>query len=360
VLVKGGTIRPMKRILIVLGFVLASIPSVQNSNAADLVCPIAWTEKMPTFKLESVSGASNGMPYQRWSPSLVESDGTLTDQNPSSPLNKRISSYGTNIEALFSYQVSTKEDFSVFKVFPGPLTFFHSEEVYIRLLGISNGDYIRYSLDAYVKGCEKVRLVSNSYQLNGLLEDGPGIEKHIEVNPASDINGKPTSFADTELIRSSFQKNVASLLANPVVNKPIPILRAENPAKDFYLDQFIVGISPSTCISTYKYPYPESVRFISLPCKFGFYARSSLTDFKREGALAKIKVPSRIYDWTLIASYTATGKATTVEEKKPDTTKPTSAAKVPEIKKTIICIKGKLTKKVTAAKPVCPSGYKKK
>jgi hypothetical protein len=29
-------------------------------------------------------------------------------------------------------------------------------------------------------------------------------------------------------------------------------------------------------------------------------------------------------------------------------------------KSTITCQKGKLTKKVTAVKPVCPSGYKKK
>jgi len=27
---------------------------------------------------------------------------------------------------------------------------------------------------------------------------------------------------------------------------------------------------------------------------------------------------------------------------------------------TISCVKGKITKKVTAAKPVCPAGYKKK
>jgi len=27
---------------------------------------------------------------------------------------------------------------------------------------------------------------------------------------------------------------------------------------------------------------------------------------------------------------------------------------------TITCVKGKLTKKVTAVKPVCPKGYKKK
>ena len=36
--------------------------------------------------------------------------------------------------------------------------------------------------------------------------------------------------------------------------------------------------------------------------------------------------------------------------------KATAAAK----KTTITCVKGKLTKKVTAVKPVCPTGYKKK
>ena len=38
-----------------------------------------------------------------------------------------------------------------------------------------------------------------------------------------------------------------------------------------------------------------------------------------------------------------------------------AAAKAPVAKKTtIICVKGKLTKKVTAVKPKCPTGYKKK
>ena len=38
------------------------------------------------------------------------------------------------------------------------------------------------------------------------------------------------------------------------------------------------------------------------------------------------------------------------------------AAKAAAAKKktTITCVKGKLTKKVTAVKPVCPKGYKKK
>ena len=38
-----------------------------------------------------------------------------------------------------------------------------------------------------------------------------------------------------------------------------------------------------------------------------------------------------------------------------------AAAKAAAKKKTTLtCVKGKLTKKVTAVKPVCPKGYKKK
>ena len=41
--------------------------------------------------------------------------------------------------------------------------------------------------------------------------------------------------------------------------------------------------------------------------------------------------------------------------------KAAAAAKAAALKKTtIICIKGKLIKKVTAVKPLCPAGYKKK
>jgi hypothetical protein len=38
----------------------------------------------------------------------------------------------------------------------------------------------------------------------------------------------------------------------------------------------------------------------------------------------------------------------------------TTTTTVPPAKKTISCVKGALTKKVTALNPVCPAGYKKK
>ena len=41
------------------------------------------------------------------------------------------------------------------------------------------------------------------------------------------------------------------------------------------------------------------------------------------------------------------------------TTAPTAQSAKPKLK-TVTCIKGKLTKKVTAMNPKCPAGYKKK
>ena len=42
------------------------------------------------------------------------------------------------------------------------------------------------------------------------------------------------------------------------------------------------------------------------------------------------------------------------------TSPPTTTTTVPPVKRTITCVKGKISKKVTAVSPVCPAGYKKK
>jgi hypothetical protein len=44
----------------------------------------------------------------------------------------------------------------------------------------------------------------------------------------------------------------------------------------------------------------------------------------------------------------------------PTSTTTTTTTTVPLVKSTISCVKGTVTKKVTAVNPVCPAGYKKK
>jgi len=66
------------------------------------------------------------------------------------------------------------------------------------------------------------------------------------------------------------------------------------------------------------------------------------------------------------AGFTFSEKTITVKisqeaEKPVAVATPTPTAKPAVVKKsTITCVKGKTSKKVTAAKPICPTGYKKK
>ena len=64
---------------------------------------------------------------------------------------------------------------------------------------------------------------------------------------------------------------------------------------------------------------------------------------------------SRSPYFNLLGEYDFSVEATPTPSKSPTPTKSTKPKLI-----TITCVKGKLTKKVTAFKPVCPSGYKKK
>jgi hypothetical protein len=67
---------------------------------------------------------------------------------------------------------------------------------------------------------------------------------------------------------------------------------------------------------------------------------------------------AEIFVATQIALEEAEAKA--VAELKAKEEAEAKAAEAAKKKTTITCVKGKLTKKVTAVKPVCPKGYKKK
>lgn len=335
----------MKRILLVSILLVSNILGSPLGNAESLPCPNTWAERMPQFKLTSVKGISDGMPYQWWSSQLTESDGS-DSRGLSSPLNKKIAALGTNIEATFGFEVSTKSDFSVLKMmkpienpnYTSILREIPPQEASLRSFGFMNGDYVRYFLDAYVKGCERQKLYSNGFQLNGLFEEGVGIDNYLK-NPMLDESGNPTSFANSELVKATFEKNILNVLANPVVNKPISIGRPINQASNFYWTQYIYALSSPRCVVMDQPENLKTITFKSLPCKFGIFAMSKLTDIKREGALAFWQEGRPLFDLTLIGSFYAASKAPI---------------------QSIVCVKGKLIKKITAIKPVCPTGYKKK
>ena len=95
-------------------------------------------------------------------------------------------------------------------------------------------------------------------------------------------------------------------------------------------------------IEAYKYKFPGNSEFSRLISAIppNLYCNDAFRSSAFGGQLISLEISLGFID----SEFTAAVK------------KATSSTQ----KTTITCIKGKLTKKVTAVKPVCPAGYKKK
>jgi hypothetical protein len=92
-------------------------------------------------------------------------------------------------------------------------------------------------------------------------------------------------------------------------------------------------------------------------CLYGFSKAPISATINVTGAGGETKTATTIVSekdgWLKLAAYGFTFSSPTISVK-------LSQAKTPAVKTTITCVKGKLTKKVTAVGPKCPAGYKKK
>jgi hypothetical protein len=102
-------------------------------------------------------------------------------------------------------------------------------------------------------------------------------------------------------------------------------------------------------------------------CLYGFSSApiSASVSVTSESGSENVAVTSfnEVGDWDHFAAYGFTFSSPKIEVKLSQAAdpKPTPTATTPTVKKTTItCVKGKTVKKVTAVKPKCPAGYKKK
>jgi membrane protein involved in colicin uptake len=94
----------------------------------------------------------------------------------------------------------------------------------------------------------------------------------------------------------------------------------------------------------------------SSPNKFLDLLKSAETFVEEQKKLELVKVEEARLAAELKAKQEAEAKAAAEQKAKQEAEAKAAAPK----KTTITCLKGKLVKKVTAVKPVCPKGYKKK
>lgn len=103
--------------------------------------------------------------------------------------------------------------------------------------------------------------------------------------------------------------------------------------------------------------YDLAIRSDAARCLYGFSKAPISATINVTGANGETKTATTVVNekngWLKLAAYGFTFSSPTISVK-------LSQAKAPAKKTTITCVKGKLTKKVTAVGPKCPAGYKKK
>jgi hypothetical protein len=119
----------------------------------------------------------------------------------------------------------------------------------------------------------------------------------------------------------------------------------------------------------FKGTYDLRIRSDVARCIYGFSSapiKASISIISADGtAQTATEVINEKNGWLSLSAnafeYSSpTIKVWVTQEAPAQTPTPTETPKTAPAKTTITCVKGKSTKKVTAVKPTCPTGYKKK
>ena len=176
------------------------------------------------------------------------------------------------------------------------------------------------------------------------------------------------SLADTGDLARCFQSStelVGIVTTNSMVylGKP-PVFDKESQS----LDYKVASPHYTSKGDVFKGTYDLQIKSDVARCLYGFSnapisAKISIISESGEANVATTVVNEKD-GWLRMAAYGFTFSSPTVKVKltQEDTTKESSATSVvaAPAKKTITCVKGKTSKKVTAVNPKCPTGYKKK
>jgi hypothetical protein len=298
----------------------------------------------------------------RWN---LESDSVLT---------------GTN---KFSNEVFRNDWFAPSESRGGPIP-----EWRLRYAGIGNQSSIYFSLVIEQKGCATKNLATNSFVFKDLGVPTLTLDSYFSLTEKmiglfQGFEGY--NFKQEEWIRGMLAKNISRLTSEVGLNEDYS-LEVSAPRNLFQYGFFNWAILPeenSNCVEGFADSFPQfppkTVRVSQLNCKAIVYLPVRIFE------LFKCLTPNCVLNTNLFnlgAKYpyllrsggdyaysmvpvmkleikaTNKAEATAAAELK---AKQEAEAKAAAAKKTTItCVKGKLTKKVTAVKPVCPTGYKVK
>ena len=360
-----------------------------SAKAAD--CPDSWNIQKPNLvitsgaitSIDSRKGTENRA-YTSSMPSNIESITGDTFANKNYTLFRgqevvqKLKQLGSNAEISATYISSTKSPFQNLDPARGKLIygdwlylFGSPEEAWkLRWMGLSNGTNLAYRVSILVKGCKEFVIESNTYTFNDLPQEEFGVDAFYQFFESKQSFGQKLSFRQIEISKENLVKNIAAIKAT-ADGTGVGLERIDRQIENV-LGFLFVGMSPGGCINVndggnsippWNAPY---VALASTPCKVGVYSMypdkglSGVTLVTTFDAVrsAKAEAEARANaEAEVKAKAEAEAKAKAEAEAK---AKAEAEAKVAKKKTTITCVKGKLTKKVTAVNPKCPKGYKVK
>lgn len=279
--------------------------SANISYAEEIDCPNNW-------KLELVNKNESDS-YPGFSPSIYEKTGTLE---------KKKIDLGRNIDIVETKQYSN--DSNIWKIYEFPI-----KTNYGDLIGpaaieeLSNG-FIRVVYTIYVKGCSQPGIFNSpalKFPPINLIKGNFDIEDTIDP--------RIWNFRQAEEMAKQLRSGLTNMQNNFLTNQYFPDRIPEDDSK-LYITPKIRG-----CMTWNKGKWMSNGK----SCVMYVYSTNIYNLPKLQSTKADTPSPfNRFY----ITEFTL----------------PAISKYSPNIKSTILCSNGKLTKKVSGVNPLCPKGYK--
>jgi hypothetical protein len=412
------SVEPLLSVKLAFALLISCLPIfLPSANAAD--CPTSWDVKIPELAITKVSAKYFGLTSEYYESNFAGVDRSSSETMglilPRTPQNQAGRAYslskispslfeklmllGPNAVWSSYYQVvpSKSQPFRLsqygedinFSYPVRPWQFFFQ--------GIGEDSEIVWKLKISVKGCADYNISSNSTKLPSLQLAAITLDEYFSI--LSNLPKPEFNFKQEDFIKGAIASNLEEL-KKLTQDQPLYLKRTgwkELDGKEF--SYLLVGMKPAGCLDSVN---PNSIPPVnpivatlnSNDCLGGLLAGIPLADYENSeicgskgwAAISKCEISEGYralvtrmqgisgdwrYDKVLINTFQIRvpimGTPTPIPTSKPSPT-PTplstasaSASSTSSGKRTTItCVKGKLIKKVTAVKPACPAGYKKK
>ena len=374
----------MKRIVFAVLLSLTSTLIQVPANAATDGCPNTWNIKLPELSIKKYSKLSNNAKVYFYTSSLFGPDNSTKQiKGLKYPFDssitqrfqqqyalktilpevyEKLNNLGRDAVWSSNYEIVSPNNQKIDKFQADYLFGSPARPWLLYFSGIGNGNQIKWNLNISIKACSDYKISSNIFTLNNLEMSSASIDDYFKNSATQSYN--LFDFKQEEIIRSRLDAN-KKLIEQARLNEKVALEQlGNNELGGKAFQYFYLGTNPADCIdSISRSGDKDNVTPVSIVVKTSSCQVSVVADFslgEQENCVTGSCTSDANYE-SLIKNFKSLGgdswTGDLVEIDSFQINLKTSKIKLPQ---TITCTNGKVTKKVTAVSPKCPSGYKKK